>query len=205
MKKKLQLAIVAASFAVAMNTSAAISFVNGGFETGDLTGWGGTATTDPYGYNPFGTTYGSGMEGTHWMWLAGYELDRTLNQTITGLTMGNTYNVNFIMASEYVNPDSLRVTADGVGAAIFTAPPKAVSFWDTWVAKTYTFTATSTSALIEFNSVGLNKGGYDVGLDNISISDAAVPEPSTYIAGALMLLPFGLQGIRHLRSRKQAA
>ena len=60
MKKKLQLAIVAASFAVAMNTSAAISFVNGGFETGDLTGWGGTATTDGYGYNPFGTTYGSG-------------------------------------------------------------------------------------------------------------------------------------------------
>ena len=44
-----------------------------------------------------------------------------------------------------------------------------------------------------------------MGLDNVSISDAAVPEPSTYIAGALMLLPFGLQGIRHLRSRKQAA
>ena len=43
-----------------------------------------------------------------------------------------------------------------------------------------------------------------MGLDNVSIS-AAVPEPSTYIAGALMLLPFGLQGIRHLRSRKQAA
>jgi hypothetical protein len=32
----------------------------------------------------------------------------------------------------------------------------------------------------------------------------AVPEPSTYIAGTLLLLPFGLQGIRHLRNRKQA-
>jgi hypothetical protein len=30
-----------------------------------------------------------------------------------------------------------------------------------------------------------------------------VPEPTTYIAGALLLLPFGLQGIRHLRNRKQ--
>ena len=34
---------------------------------------------------------------------------------------------------------------------------------------------------------------------------APVPEPSTYLAGALLLLPFGLQGIRHLRCRKQAA
>jgi hypothetical protein len=29
-----------------------------------------------------------------------------------------------------------------------------------------------------------------------------VPEPSTYLAGALPLLPFGLQGIRHLRARQ---
>ena len=43
--------------------------------------------------------------------------------------------------------------------------------------------------------------GADGGLAFVS----AVPEPSTYLAGALLLLPFGLQGIRHLRSRKQAA
>lgn len=34
-------------------------------------------------------------------------------------------------------------------------------------------------------------------------SFTAVPEPTTMVAGAL-LLPFGLQGIRHLRNRKQA-
>jgi hypothetical protein len=33
---------------------------------------------------------------------------------------------------------------------------------------------------------------------------APVPEPSTYIAGALLAIPFGLQGIRCLRNRKQA-
>ena len=37
------------------------------------------------------------------------------------------------------------------------------------------------------------------------LEGAPVPEPSTYLAGALLLLPFGLQGIRHFRSRKQAA
>jgi hypothetical protein len=31
---------------------------------------------------------------------------------------------------------------------------------------------------------------------------AAVPEPSTFIAGALLLLPFGARGIRYLRNQK---
>jgi hypothetical protein len=38
-----------------------------------------------------------------------------------------------------------------------------------------------------------------------SWSLTAVPEPTTMIAGALALLPFGLQGIRFLRTRKQTA
>ncbi len=33
----------------------------------------------------------------------------------------------------------------------------------------------------------------------------AVPEPSTVVAGALLLLPFGLHGFRYLRNRKQVA
>jgi hypothetical protein len=32
-----------------------------------------------------------------------------------------------------------------------------------------------------------------------------VPEPSTFIAGALLALPFGLHGVRNLRNRKQTA
>jgi hypothetical protein len=36
-------------------------------------------------------------------------------------------------------------------------------------------------------------------------TNVAVPEPSTYIAGALLALVFGVQGLRSLRSRKQAA
>src|SRR5438105_1003835 len=75
-------------------------FVNGSFETGDLTGWSGTATTDGYGLNPFGTGFGSGFDGTYWMWLAGYEAPRSLDQTVSGLTTGATYAVDFIMASE---------------------------------------------------------------------------------------------------------
>jgi hypothetical protein len=33
---------------------------------------------------------------------------------------------------------------------------------------------------------------------------SAVPEPTTFIAGALLALPFGVQGVRYLRNRKRA-
>jgi hypothetical protein len=42
------------------------------------------------------------------------------------------------------------------------------------------------------------------GIDNFSLSYSAVPEPSTFIAGALLALPFGVQGVRYLRNRKRA-
>jgi hypothetical protein len=201
---KLTLAVLAAGLAVTINANAA--FVNGGFETGDLTGWTskeGANSYNPYGYNPFGTTYGAGMEGSHWAWLAGYETSIYMEQTISGLTIGTSYNVNFIMASEAWNSDKLIVTHNGLGSQTFSAPPIKTTFWDNWVAKQYTFTAGSTSETIRFSTFTLiNAGGYDVGFDDVSIS--AVPEPSTVIAGALLLLPFGASAVRVLRNRKSA-
>jgi hypothetical protein len=68
------------------------------------------------------------------------------------------------------------------------------------------------SATIAFNTsgelwLGMNDDAYSTGgvQDNsgtLSVRVSAVPEPSTYLAGALMLLPFGLQGVRCLRNRR---
>ena len=61
------------------------------------------------------------------------------------------------------------------------------------------FVATSSSATIQFDTTGLNLGGYDVGLDNVSLSEARpVPEPATW---AMMLLGLGGLGMV-LRSRR---
>ena len=38
-----------------------------------------------------------------------------------------------------------------------------------------------------------------------SFTTTAVPEPTTMVAGALLLLPFGFSAVRNLRNRKQAA
>jgi hypothetical protein len=72
---------------------------------------------------------------------------------------------------------------------------------------------------LEFNIMNFNPalGGNPTGLlvagltaaDDGSLTvpippdPTVVPEPSTIIAGALRLLPFGMQGIRYLRNRKQ--
>jgi len=46
---------------------------------------------------------------------------------------------------------------------------------------------------------------WNVGIDNIDFTASAVPEPSTYLAGALLVLPFGVQGIRYLRTCKRVS
>ena len=66
-------AALASATSLSATSAQAVNLVtNGSFETGDLTGW-----TSTYGVlNPFGTTYGSGMDGAHWAWLAGFLLRR---------------------------------------------------------------------------------------------------------------------------------
>ena len=193
MKQKLHVlaAAVALLGLMGANAANATGFTNGSFETGDTTGW--TFSADPYGLNPFGTTYGSGMDGLWWAWMAGLEAPRFMEQTLTGLTAGAAYSVNFIMASEFVDSDKVIVTADGLGAQTFTAPPYpgGNDFWTIWVPKSYGFTAAGTSATIRFSTFGLDPNAqFDVGIDKVELA-GAVPEPETY---ALMLAGLGALG-----------
>ena len=118
------------------------------------------------------------MDGQWWMWLAGYELPRSLEQTLTGLTSGATYGVTFIMASEGSLSDSLFVSADGGPAVQFTAPPYSGNFWDTWVQKEFTFTASGSTATILFSTFGIDPTSqFDIGIDNIHLHNCP-PSPN---------------------------
>lgn len=202
MKSRLRLlSAVAVLLGLVGVNSAHAAFVNGSFETGDLTGW---TESDGDGLNPFGTFYGSGMDGTYWAWLAGYETSRYIEQTVTGLTGGTGYAVKFIIASEYFLSDSILVSADGGPSTTFLAPPYSGGFWDTWVSREFDFIASGTSATIRFSTVGVDPSKqYDIGLDNVTISTNAVgtvPEPAS-----LALLGIGLAGLAGAHRRKQAS
>lgn len=204
-KRHLAGAAVAVALALGATQAQATTelITNGSFETGNMTGW---TTNSQYGLNPFGTTLGSGMDGKWWHWLAGRDLaDVVTSQLVSGLSIGTTYNLTFIMASEYIGSDHLRVSVDGGAGTIFTATPWNGAVWDNWESKSFSFVATSSSENIQFDTIGLNADGrsFDVGLDNVSLLSAtgAVPEPATW---AMMLMGFGLMGFGLRNRRKQA-
>ena len=66
---------------------------------------------------------------------------------------------------------------------------------------TYTFTADASATTLTF----MDTSGFDSNagwIDNVGVS--AVPEPTTVLAGALLLLPFGVSTLRMLRKSRTA-
>jgi len=66
---------------------------------------------------------------------------------------------------------------------------------------TYTFTADASLTTITF----MDTSGFDSNagwIDNVGVS--AVPEPTTVVAGAMLLLPFGISTLRMLRKSRTA-
>ena len=136
-----------------------------------------------------------------------------IEQAIGGFTPGNHYTLSFAIATERSDAVGAQsgvsvsfTSGSSTAAADFYAPDSASS-WRTWSLQTYDFLATSSTVTARFtqnSGRGTSGAGYDVGLDNVLISDAggAVPEPETY---ALMLTGLGLLGLVARRRTQKAA
>jgi hypothetical protein len=193
--------------------------VNGSFEVdavpgsgylsvagGGVTGWTvGNVAGASYPFlinNSYGaaTPYGSqfivpgyyGVGGTNYV-----------EQTIADFTPGNTYELSFALSSEGYDSTSGQSRAmvsftsgSSTPAADFTAPPTSGEWWLDWSLFTYNFVADAPSVTIRFTQIlGIGNnccggGGFDVGLDNVSITSTSAPEP-----GTLLLLGSGLIGL----------
>ena len=132
-----------------------------------------------------------------------------LYQTVTGLTAGAQYDVSFDWAGAQLlnrtgaTTDSLAVSFGngvGTGQTITTTPVSVATHgFSGWMQVNDIFTATGTSDILTFLSIGTPSGLPPVALlDGVSI--AAVPEPAS-----LALLAVGMVGVglMYRRSRGQ--
>jgi hypothetical protein len=160
----------------------AIGYSDGG---GSITvaGQGRQFVTMGGGFGPFGTS--------HW------------EQLLTGLTVGDTYTLNFKMAAEagFSGPQSITVdfpTGSSTTSQTFTAATPPANYWRDWEQKTMSFVATDTSVDLRFTA----STQFDVGLDDVDVelTPQGVPEPAS-----ITLLGLGMAAMAGYRWRRRVS
>ena len=120
---------------------------------------------------------------------------------------GHSYKVNFSLlygfGTDYGTGNNVDKVDVSLGGSTFHEVMSQLG--GRWYDFSETLLATSASSTLTFTCVGLSDFYNSPFLDAVTVTDvtpvAPVPEPSTYIAGTLMLLPFGVRFIRALRRK----
>ncbi|NUZ04782.1 PEP-CTERM sorting domain-containing protein [Piscinibacter koreensis] len=185
LQKTIARAALALAAAFSMAAHAAPELVtNGGFETGDFSGW--TTTNAPGLASMYGVDTAGPRQGNYSAFFAGTAPGDSISQTIA--TLANTsYLLSFMLDVDANSANGSFVVSLG-GTPVYTAPMSAFAFglvslpvWSSAANGVLSFAAT-------------NVDGFYT-LDSVSVS--ALPEPST-----LLLMAGGLAAAAALRRRK---
>jgi PEP-CTERM motif len=142
---------------------------------------------------------------------------QTMSQSISGLTVGETYHLSFEWAAtqyEFVNGpagDWSGVTSNQMQVSLGGVPKETEPVIDLpgkgfsgWMSETFSFTATDASEVLSFFSMGAPSGQPPVALlADVSLTGdipGGVPEPATW---AMMGLGFGGLGLVAFRRRRK--
>ncbi len=200
--KRVLAGLFALALTVSMSNVNAITIVNGSFE--DITGMtdnGSYANGIPTGWSYTGTTLQalksppfspSGVDGDYYIEIYSSPDFGTLSQIVTGLTIGQEYELSFLWGNRMLGYD---FTIEMGGSSFNESGTDLVNM----IAESFAFTATAMSE-------DLNLTWNDSGLDSVSggALDAfvltetgpSIPEPTT-----LLLMGFGLAGIGYRRRK----
>ena len=225
--KKIQVAILAASLGVAIQAHGNL-VVNGGFapagafsppnglyyvvSPGDsvtIPGW--TVQNQTIAWESQATlvpTYVQGNPTPYWLDVSGVH-DAIPYGGVVGTTAstvaGDWYTLSFQVGKglgQSPNPVVFQATAasqSGTFTDLQVDPGGVSTVWETFSLQ---FQATGPSTIITLQATDANSGNAFVGLANVNVSP--VPEPTTMLAGALLLLPFGAITLRILRKTRTA-
>ncbi len=140
-------------------------------------------------------------DGKDFLDLAGYSntgLPKGLSQTLAGLTVGQNYALSFDVGTRngpcvggLDNCDGPVHVSASIGAKSQTFMQDSTALGNNWATFGFDFIATDTSMTLTIQGVTLPLGGEYIGLDNVSVVEAPVPEPQGL---SMMLGGAGLVG-----------
>jgi hypothetical protein len=171
--------------------------VNGGFDTGNFTGWTQTGDTSFTSVSRSGdvSTGGYLSQGGNYYAALGPLTTGRLSQTLA-TTAGQSYTFSWYLASNGIRPDSFQASWAGITISNQANVPQ-----QNYTLYSFTETASSSSTTIQFAFSDFNSY---LALDTVSVVSNAVaaPEPSTAIVGLVGGL--GMTGY-FWRTRRRAA
>lgn len=187
--------------------ASAASLQNGSFEQGtnnsgsfrtlgvgatDMTGWAIEAGTLDWI-----TGYWTHADGNRSLDMSGSNAAAVISQDITGLVIGQNYDVTFALAGNPAGGSSTKSLNVEVGNEnadyTFSTTGKTTSNMG-WVMQTFSFTADAVTEKLRFTSGNVSSWG--PALDKVSVAPAAVPLPAS-----VLLLGGALAGLTRLRKR----
>jgi hypothetical protein len=190
------------------------SFISNGSFEADSVPAGGYSSITPQGWTKAGSVIPLVY---HWLNPGGWPMPAAGNQYVD---IGNIPSANAPISQSFTvgtagayNLTWFDNTFIGYGSsyAVFvldsssgTIATSTFSFSGTtsWNARLLSMTLGSGSYTLKFAPSG--NPNVDTLLDNVSLDAVAVPEPTTMIAGVLLLLPFGVSTLRALRQRRHS-